>query len=83
MPIRAGSRPIQSMQMHRSEKNADPFIGQIFTANNKKQHFLRKHKAYNAQISSKLPFLRNDYDTHSKFTSERFVSPKHALELLR
>ena len=35
------------------KKIADAFIGQIFTANDKKQHFLRKHKAYNAQISTK------------------------------
>ena len=74
---RAGSRPMQSMQMHRSEKKiADAFVTQIFTANNKKQHFLRKHKAYNAQISTKLLFLRNNHDTYSKFTSERFVFPK-------
>ena len=71
------------MQMHRSEKIADAFIGQIFTANNKKQHFLRKHKTYNAQISTKLLFPRNDYDTYSKSTSERFVFQKHALEILR
>ena len=44
-----------------------------FTANNKKQHFLRKHKAYNALISTKLYFPRNDYNTYSKFTSKRFV----------
>ena len=43
--VRAGSRPMESMQMHRSEKKiTDAFIGQIFTANNEKQHFLRKHK---------------------------------------
>ena len=59
------------------KKIADLFIGQIFTANNKKQHFLQKHKAYNAQISTKLLFPRNDYDTYSKFTSERFVFPKN------
>ena len=64
------------MQMHWSEKIADAFIGQIFTANYKKQHFLRKHKAYNAQISTKLLFPLNDYETYSKFTSERFVFPK-------
>ena len=58
------------------KKFADAFIGQIFTANNKKQQFLRKHKAYNAQISTKLLFPRNDYDTYSKFTPERFVFPK-------
>ena len=58
------------------KKFADAFIGQIFTADNKKQHFLRKHKAYNAQISTKLLFPRNDYDTYSKFTPERFVFPK-------
>ena len=27
------------------KKIADAFIGQIFTANSEKQHFLRKHKA--------------------------------------
>ena len=58
------------------KKNADAFIGQIFTANNKKQHFFRKHKAYNAQISTMLLCSRNDYDTYSKFTCERFVFPK-------
>ena len=73
---RTGSRPMQSMQMHRSEKIADAFIGQIFNANNKKQHFLRKHTAYNAKISTKLLFPRNHYDTYSKFTSKRFVFPK-------
>ena len=73
---------MQSMQMHRSEKNADAFIGQIFTTNNKKQHFLRKHKGYNAQISTNLPFSRNDYDTYSKFTSERFVYLKAYLRTI-
>ena len=73
---RAGSRPMQSMHMHRSEKIADAFIGQIFTANNKKHHFLRKHTAYNAKIPTKLLFPRNEYDTYSKFTSKRFVFPK-------
>ena len=58
------------------KKIADAFIGQIFTANNKKQHFLRKHTAYNAKISTKLLFPRNDYDTYSKFTSKRFVFPR-------
>ena len=64
--VKAGSRPMQSMQMHRSEKNTDAFIGQIFTANNEKQPFLRKHKAYNAQILTKLLFPRNEYKTYSK-----------------
>ena len=58
------------------KKIADAFIGQIFTANNKKQHFLRKHTAYNAKIPTKLLFPRNEYDTYSKFTSKRFVFPK-------
>ena len=58
------------------KKIADAFIGQIFTANNKKQHFLRKHKAYNLQNATKLIFPRNDYDTYSEFTPERFVFPK-------
>ena len=58
------------------KKIADAFIGQIFTANNKKQHFLRKHTAYNAKIPTKLLFPRNQYDTYSKFTSKRFVFPK-------
>ena len=71
---RAGSRP---MQMHRSEKIADAFIGQIFTANNKKQHFLRKHKAYNEQISTKLLFLEMSTKHILKFTSERVCSPEN------
>ena len=58
------------------KKIADAFIGQIFTANNKKQHFLRKHKAYNLQNATKVLFPRNDHDTYSEFTPERFVFPK-------
>ena len=58
---------MQSMQMHRSEKIADAFICQNFTATNEKQHFLRKHKASNAQISTKLLFPRNEYEIFSQF----------------
>ena len=29
-----------------------------------------------AQISTKLPFPRNEYETYSQITSERFVLPK-------
>ena len=59
--------PMQSMQINAPvRKMTDAFIGQIFTANNEKQHFLRKHKACYAQISTKLPFPRNEYETHSQ-----------------
>ena len=37
-----------------------------FTANNEKQHSLRKHKAHNAQISTKLIFPRNEDETYSQ-----------------
>ena len=46
------------------KKIADAFIGQIFTGNIEKQHFLRKHKPYNAHISTKLLFPRNEYETY-------------------
>ena len=65
------------------KKIADAFIGQIFTANNEKQHYLRKHKAYNAQISTKLVFLEMRTKHIHKFTSERFVLPKACPALLR
>ena len=42
-------------------KIADAFIDQISPANNKKQHFKRKHKAHNAQISTKSPFPVKEY----------------------
>ena len=48
------------------KKMTDALICQIFTANNEKQHFLRKPKAYNEQISTKLPFPRNEYETYSQ-----------------
>ena len=73
---RAGSRPMQSMQMHRSEKMTDAFIGHIFTANNEKQHILRKHKACNAQISIKLSFPRNEYEKYSQIYIWKICSPK-------
>ena len=79
---RSGSRPMQSMQMHRSEKMTDAFIGQIFTANNnEKQHFLRKHKAYNAQNSTKLTFPRNEYETFPNLHLKDLFSQKLALAL--
>ena len=59
------------------KKISDAFIGQIFTANNKKQHFLRKHKAYNEQISTKLLFLKMSTKHILKFTSEIFCSSKN------
>ena len=59
------------------KKIADAFIGQIFTANNKKLHFLRKHKAYNKQISTKLLFLEMSTKHILKFTSERVCSPEN------
>ena len=53
---------MQSMQMHRSEKIVYACNDQIFkfTANNEKQHLLWKDKDFNAQISTKLPFPRNE-----------------------
>ena len=48
------------------KKNAVAFIGQIFIVNNEKQHSLRKHKAYSAQISTKLVFPRNEDETYSQ-----------------
>ena len=67
---------MQSMQMHRSEKIADAFICQNFTANNEKQYSLRKHKAYNAQISTKLVFPRNEDEIYSQIYILKVCSPK-------
>ena len=55
----------------------DAFIGQIFTANNEKQHTLRKHKACNGQISTKLLFPRNEYETYSQIFIWKICSPKN------
>ena len=65
---RTGSRPMQSMQMQRSEKS-DACIGQIFTTNIEKQHFWRIRKAFNAHILTKLFFVEMNAK-HEIYTSE-------------
>ena len=64
-------------------KNADAFIGQISPANNKKQHFKRKYKLIMHKFQQNYFFLEMSTKHILKFTSERFVSQKHALKLLR
>ena len=47
-------------------KNNRCMIGQIFTANNEKQHFWRKHKAFNAHIYfNKVTIRRNERQTRN------------------
>ena len=48
------------------KKMTDAFISQIFTANNEKQHILRKLKDCYTQISTKLSFPRNEYGKYSQ-----------------
>ena len=48
------------------KKIADACIGQIFTANNEKHHFLRPYNDLDAQILPKLLFPRNWCQTHSQ-----------------
>ena len=62
--IRAGSRPMQSVQMHRSEKIADAYLGQIFITNDEEHHFLRTHNDLDAQSLTNLVFPRNECQTH-------------------
>ena len=50
-------------------KNNRCMIGQIFTANNEKQHFWQIHKAFNAHILTKLPFVEMSAK-HEIYTSE-------------
>ena len=57
-------------------KNTDAFIGQISPANNKKQHFKRKHKHMMHKFQQNYFFLVMSTKHILKFTSERFVFQK-------
>ena len=74
---RAGSRPMQSMQMHRSEKklpmhSSVRFLPQII----RNSTFCENTRPIMQKFQQSYFFPRNDYDIYSKFTSKRFVFPK-------
>ena len=53
------------------KKMTDAFVGQIFTANNEKQHFLQKHKAHTKKYQQTISYLSLEMSTKHipKFTS--------------
>ena len=64
--VRAGSRQMESMQMHRSEKKLQMHSSVRFLPQIMRNNTFCENTRHNAKISTKLLFPRNEYKAYSQ-----------------